>query len=165
MPILTFIYSGEDIFRSVKQEASLFAERQFDKDGNSLFNSFVFDEEYDILFKKLFFEAQAEVLSAVSAYFKGIPEDAEYFETQNFDKEKDLLIQLLMPDDFMIAMTKPVDIKIKQFIVDYILFLWLRTKSYNDANIYLQQANDSLGDVKSYLERRIRPLRRKGRLF
>lgn len=163
--ILTFVFSGEDIFRSVKQEASLFARNQYDVQGNPLFEQYVFDEAYDILFKKLFFEAQAEVLSAVSAYFKGIPQEPEIFEPQNFDKEKDFIFQLSMPGSFMEAMAKPADIKIKQFLVDYILYLWLRTKSQPHAGVYLAQSAETLAQVKALLERRMRPQRRKGRLF
>lgn len=62
MPLLTFIYSHDDIFGSVKQESSLHSIRQTDKDGNPMFETLVFDEAYLIKFRELFFNAQAQII-------------------------------------------------------------------------------------------------------
>ena len=163
--IITFIFSWDDIFRSVKQESSLLAERKVDAAGNSLFNQLVFDEEYEILFKKLFLEAQAYIDDVASAYNKGIPVDADYLETQDFSKERDYIIQLNMPQSIMIQASKAADIKIKQFLVDYIMYVWLRTKLPNEAEIYSIAAQTLLPEIKSQQERRSRKPELKGRWF
>lgn len=163
--LLTFIYSYDDIFRSVKQEASLYAERKTDTAGNSLFDELVFDEEYGILFRKHFFEAQAQVDTIVSAYLRDIPAGPEHFETQDFARDRDYILQLCMPDTFNAHMKRPVDIKIKQYLVDYFMYLWLRTKMPGDAEIYLFSASTLLPEIKSLLEKRTKNPRIKGRLF
>ena len=157
---LTFIYSHDNIFASVKQEASLLAERRFSQEGESLFEQIVFDEEYLILFRELFFDAQAEVTPALSAYMKDVPVEPDFFETQNFSKDRNCIFYLLMPDDWNFHLYKPVDIKIKQFIVAYIMYRWLETKLSQEAATYLERANSILGDVKSLLNKRIIPMRR-----
>ena len=151
---LTFIYSHDSVFQGVKQEASLYAKDKTDKDGNPLFENLVFDEAYLTKFRELFFDAQAEITPALSAYMKDIPVDPMYFETQDFSKDRDYIFHLLMPSDFNRHMTKPIDIKIKQFIIAYILYRWLETKVPTDASIYMERAAITKDEAKELLERR-----------
>jgi len=156
---LIFTYSHDNIFASVKQEASLFAVRKFDQNGDDLFNQLVFDEAYLIMFRQLFFEAQAEVTVALSGYMKDIPVASEYFETQDFFENRDYVFYLAMPDDWNYHLFKPVDIKVKEFLTAYIMYRWLETKSPQDAATYLQRATSVLEDAKTLLDKRTKPLR------
>jgi len=157
---LVFIYSHDNIFASVKQESSHLAIRKKDETGESLFEQLVFDEAYLILFRQLFFDAQAEVTPALSGYMKDIPVEAEFFETQDFSENRDYTFNLLMPDDWNFHLTRPVDIKIKQFIVAYIMWRWLETKLPQEAAAYLARATSVLDEAKALLNKRTKPIRR-----
>lgn len=165
MKLLTFIYSHESIFHDVKQESSQFAIRKSDKSGNPMFEHIVFDEAYLPRFRELFFDAQSEVTPSVSRYLRDVPYKAEYFETQDFSKNKDYTFSLILPDDFNMHMSKPIDIKIKQFIIAYIMYRWLETKLPEESAIYMQRANMVLSEAKGLLERRLNPIRRSHRLW
>ena len=157
---LTFIYSHDNIFASVKQESSLLAVRRKDENGDSLFENLVFDEAYLILFRQLFFDAQAEVTPALSAYMKEVPVKPEFFETQDFSSNRDYTFYLLMPDDWNFHLSRPLNIKVKQFIVAYIMYRWLETKLPQESAVYLERANSVLGDAKSLLNKMTQPFRR-----
>lgn len=157
---LTFIYSHDNIFASVKQESSLLAIRRKDENGDGLFDQLVFDEAYLILFRELFFDAQAEVTPALSGYMKDIPVEFDFFETQDFSKDRNYIFYLFMPDDWNFHLYKPVDIKIKQFIVAYIMYRWLETKLPQEAVTYLERANSVLDDIKGLLNKRTDAIRR-----
>jgi hypothetical protein len=57
-------------------------------------------------------------------------------------------------------LNKAVDIKIKQFLISYILYRWLETKLPEEAIIYQQRATSVLSEIKSLLEKRTKPIRR-----
>jgi len=158
---LMFIYSHDDVFASIKQEASLFSIRKYDPNGDSLFEQLVFDEAYLRLFRQLFFEAQAEVTVAFSGYMKDVPAESDYFETQDFFENMDYVFYLAMPDDWNFHLNKSVDIKVKEFLTAYIMYRWLETKLPQDAATYLQRAESVLKDSKTLLDKRIKPIRRK----
>lgn len=159
MKPLTFIYSHDNIFAAVKQESSLLAVRQYDKEGDGLFEKLVFDEEYLRLFRSLFFEAQAEVTPALSAYMKDVPVEPEYFEVRDFSKDRDYIFYLAMPDDWNFHLTNPVDTKVREFLVAYIMYRWLETKLPEEATVYLNRASDVLENAKNLLEKRTKPIR------
>jgi len=156
---LMFVYSHDNIFASVKQEASLLAVRRFDKDGDSLFEQLVFDEAYLILFRQLFFEAQAEVTIAFSGYMKDVPTEGDYFETQNFFEDRDYVFYLAMPSDWNYHLFKPVDIKVKEFLTAYIMYRWLETKLPQESLVYYQRARAVLDEAKVLLDKRTKPMR------
>lgn len=162
---LTFIYSHDSVFQSVKQESSQLAIRKKDNEGNSMFENLVFDEAYLIKFRELFFQAQAKVTPALSKYMKDVPVEPECYEKQDFTKNRDYIFHLLMPDDFNQSLRHSIDISIDKFLYEYILYEWLKTKSPQDAATYLESANDALKDVKSNLEVRTKPRRRKTSWF
>ena len=165
MKPLSLIYTHDNIFNGVKMESSLLAERRADTQGNSMFDQLVFDEEYLILFRQLFFDAQSELIPTLSAYIKAMPDEPGYFETQDFAHNRDCILTLLMPDSFMHEMGKVTDIKIKQFIISYIMYRWLETKLTDEAAIYLNRSHACLSDIKGLLEKRTKPVRRKARWF
>lgn len=153
IPII-FVYSHDNIFQGVKQESSHLAIRRNDNDGNQLFEKIVFDEAYLIKFRELFFDAQAEVTPALSAYMKDVPVGPHSLETQDFSTNRDYIIHLIMPRNYLQVMTKPVDIKIKQFLIAYIMYRWLETKLSDEAEMYLERAYKVLDDAKRMLDRR-----------
>jgi len=156
---VTFIYSHDNIFASVKQEASLLAVRRYDKNDNNLFDELVFDEGYLILFRQLFFDAQAEVTVALLAYMRDVPVEPINFETQDFSKDRDFVFWLVMPEDWNFHLAKPVDIKVKEFIVAYIMYRWLETKLPDESLIYLQRTNSALEKARIMLEKRTKLMR------
>jgi len=163
MILLSFIFSHDDIFRGVKQETSLLAIRQRDEEGYTLFEELVFDEAYEIKFRELFYDAQVRVTETVSAYLKGLPVQREYFETQDFSKNRDYSFSLEMPDDFVPAMYRPVDVRITEFLVAFIVYRWLETKLPSHAALFLARAQETLSKAQVLLDRRIHPVRLKGR--
>ena len=165
MKPLIFIFPHDIIFQGVKQESSQLAIRKSDKEGNPLFEQIVFDEAYLPKFRELFFDAQAEVTPAVSRYMRDVPVESEYFEYQDFSKNRDYTFVLAMPDDFNMHIGKPVDIKIRQFLIAYIMYRWLETKLPDEANVYMERANAVLQEAKGLLERRTKAIRRSHRLW
>lgn len=160
MKPLVFILSCENVFQSVKMEASQFAVRRFDKEGNSLFDELVFDEAYVPKFRELFFDGQSEIVSVLSVYMKNVPVSPEYFETQDFSKDKDFCFELAVSDDFNFHLAKPVDIKIREFLVAYILYRWLETKTPECAAIYFERLAKVKEEIKKMLATKTNPLRR-----
>jgi hypothetical protein len=146
---LVLTYSHDAIFDAVKQETSLLAERRFDKDGNTLFEQLVFDEEYLVKFRELFFDAQAEITSLLARFTKDVPATQGYFETQNFLQDRNFELVLNMDDQWNRHLQKPLDIKIKQFLVSYIVYRWLETKSPQDAGLFLQRAESLKDDIRN----------------
>lgn len=151
---LIFIYSHDNIFQGVKQESSLSYKNKVDKDGNNLFEQLVFDEAYLPKFRELFFDAQAEVNPALSAYMREIPVEPAYHEIQDFSKDRDYTFHLLMPYDYDGHMTHSIDIKIRQFIIAYIMYRWLEIKLPSDAGIYFERSERVKDKARELLERR-----------
>ncbi|MFT3994396.1 MAG: hypothetical protein QM660_08815 [Dysgonomonas sp.] len=161
----TFIYSHDSIFQGVKEESSLFSKDKVDKDGNLLFENLVFDEAYLSKFRGYFFDAQAEVTEAISSYLKDIPVEPEYFEFDDFSKNRDYTFFLLLPENFTSAMIIPVNTKIRQFLIAYIMYRWLELKQIAEYKSYQSRSENLLREVKGLLDRRNKPVRIKGRLF
>jgi hypothetical protein len=160
MKPLIFIYPHDDIFQDVKQESSYLAERMSGRDGNSLFETIVFDGEYLTLFRQLFFDARSYVTPALSAYMKEIPEESGWYEAQDFTADRNYEIILAMPDDFNFHLSKPVDARIRQFFIAYIMYRWLETKLPEQAAVYLARAEKTISETKNLLDKRIQPVKR-----
>lgn len=155
-----FLFTADEIFRAVKTESSLFAQRQVNGNGESLFNGLVFDEEYKDnvrLFRSYFFEAQSEIISIIP---DSVLADSEY-----------TFIDEDAPDDFTFtlktqvlrnpAYNKVVSIKAKEAIVSYIMYRWLETKLPEYAAIYKGRYKETLNTVRMNIRRvgigKIRP--------
>jgi hypothetical protein len=141
-------------------EASQFAVRRFDKEGESLFDELVFDEAYIPKFRELFLEGQAELISAMSGYMKDVPVNHEYFETQDFSKDRDFRFELAMDDDFNFHLAKAIDIKLKEFLVTYILYRWFETKTPEYASIYRERLVKVKEEIKEMLKIKTKPRER-----
>jgi hypothetical protein len=163
MKPIIYTYSHDNIFAGVKQEASLFAERQFNKQtGESLFEEVVFDEEYLRWFRPAFFEAQADVSVVLSAYMKNIPEYPEIHESQDFRDCPDYLIAISMPESWNFHLYKPLDSKIKEYLVAKIMFRWLETKAPDFAFIYKQRSDAVLDEISGILNIRTGNIQSRG---
>lgn len=154
--ILTIIQTHDEIFKGVKQESSLLAARLSEAPGTPTFENIVFDEERLILFRDLFFDGRSNVESACSAYF--MVQDDTYFDSQNFDSQKDFILQLEITD-FLQQMANNVNMKMKYYLIAYVMYRWLETKLPNEAATYYARAETHLQDMKRYLE--MRTMRRK----
>ena len=163
--IVTLIYTEQDIFKSVKEDTSHLAERTKDSKGESMFNDIVYDEEYMINFKRVFLQAQGNVLEKCMAYIKSLPAGAEYNDNQNFDTNKDFVLQLNMPDTFVAQASRILDVRIRTYLVTYIIYGWLKDKLPNVAAIYYSELEELLSGVKSTLHLRTTPIRTVGRLY
>ncbi len=165
MILLTFIYSHDLMFEAVKQEASLLAIRKADSDGNSLFENLVFDEAYLPTFRQLFFNAQGQIIPSLSGYLKDVPISPQYFERQDFSKNRDYTFVLAMPDRFNMHMARPIEDYIFSFIKDHIMYKWLETKSPNDASVFRLNTEQYKMNLMSALAKRTMVIRRRGHWF
>jgi hypothetical protein len=165
--IIFLMCTGDNIQKQVEMETSLLAERrrrEF-KDGTSeeLLDELVMDEEYEILFKRLFNEGGAEVVKGISSnYLVGTPTDMEavWREFPDFSQDRDFYLWLNMHDDFVLQYKKSIQVKLQQFLIDYVCWRWLETKSPDDAKTYLARLGVTMGDIQKLLIRKERPLRR-----
>lgn len=162
---LIFIYTHDMMFQAVKEESSQLAIRKADKDGNPLFEQLVFDEAYLPKFRQLFFNAQSQIIPTIAVYMKNIPTEGKYFERQDFTKDRDYTFSLLMPNDFNTHITQQIEDCIFNFIKDWIMYKWLKTKSPVDAASFLEDSEQSKSDLRIALSKRINPIRRKGYYF
>jgi len=160
MKPISFVFAHDIIFAGVKQESSLLAERRFKDTGETLFDELVFDEEYLIKFRELFFDAQVEVTAVLSAYMREVPTDAEVFEEKDFFENRDYAFVLMMPDSFNSHITRPLNIKIREYLIAYIMYRWLETKLPQEAAIYQSRAMAVLDKVQELSNIQDRPIRR-----
>lgn len=162
MIIVPYIFSHSSIAEAVKQESSLYAERKHTAEGDTLFEELVFDEEYYRKFRELFFDAQAMVIDRFSAYmqYETNEEEAYIFEEVDYTKDIDFYFVLLMPSTFNKFYSKPASIKTREFIIAYIMYRWLETKSPEEAAAYKTRSEMTLIDARAYLEKRIAGTRR-----
>lgn len=167
MILVPYIFSHDYILEAVKQESSLYAERKTSDTGESLFEQLVFDDEYYRKFRELFFDAQAAVIDRFGAYMQYTAGSSTtyFFEESDFSIDRDFTFDLLMPDDYNQFYNKQVSIKTREYLVAYIMYRWLETKSAQEAAIYKSRADDSLMDARAYLEKRIARSRTGGNFF
>lgn len=163
--IITLFYTEGDIFKAVKEDSSHLAKRTKDGNGDSLFEDIVYDEAYMINFKRVFLQARANIIEACMAYIKSIPSSAEYVDNQNFDTNKDFVVQLDMPETFAVQASQIIDSNIRTYLVAYILYIWLKDKLPNVAGIYYSELDELLKSVKSAMNMRTKPIRTRGSLY
>ena len=135
MILVPYIFSHDSIAEAVKQESSLHAVRKQTEEGDNLFEELVFDEEYYRKLRELFFDAQAEVMDRFSPYmqYETESESATIFEEADFTKDIDFTFTLLMPCRYNMQYNKQVSIKVREFIIAYIMYRWLETKVPEEA--------------------------------
>jgi len=163
--ILTFIQTKDDIQKAVKQDTSYLGVRTRDGNGDVMFEQVVYDEDYEIQFKRFFLDAQVQIIEACSAYLKGIPAGVSYTDNQNFDEDKDFIIQLAMPDDFLSHNRKVIDIRMRRYMIAHIMYSWLKDKLPQAAAVYENELSPLINGIKSALNTRLTPVRTKGKLF
>jgi hypothetical protein len=164
MQTITITNERDDIRELVKEETSIIAKRrpappplphETTLQREELFNDLlILDEENETMFNRLFQEAHAEVISRVNAKF--IKETT----TDVGDGDGNSVIILNMPDEWPIQYERSVGFKVRQFIVDYIVWRWLEGKSPGDAAMYFSRLDETVKDIQGLLNRWGRPLRR-----
>ena len=167
MSLLLFIYTHDNLQKLVKAETSYIAERRFRELNNGmreeLFDELVMDEAYDVLFRRLFDEAHADIILHISSnYLAGTPTDLDpvYHEFPDFSKDRDFVIWLNMHTDFPMQYKKSIDIKLQQYLVDYICYRWLETKSPKDSMTFFSRLEKTIEDVQRLLVRKTTPIKR-----
>jgi hypothetical protein len=161
MKPLVLIYPKDNIFEDVKQEASLYAERKYDKEGTPIFEQLVFDEEYDTKFRELFLDARAAVGGILAPHMKGVPSKMGYFEQTDYEDMTNCRYYLSMRDNWNSHYRMPLDTNIRQFFIAYIMYRWLETKAPEDAAIYYQRCEKLKEEIKTALDAQLGVLRRK----
>ena len=168
MIVVPYIFSHDSIAEAVKQESSLYAERKQTAEGDNLFEELVFDEEYYRKFRELFFDAQAMVIDRFGAYMQYETDDdaTSIFEEADYSENVDFYFVLVMPCSYNKVYNKQVSIKTREYIVAYIMYRWLETKSPEEAAVYKTRSEMTLIDARAYLEKRIAGRRRSaGNMF
>ena len=154
-----FLHTSSSIQSAVNRETSYIAER------SESFENIVYDEEYFQQFRDHFLEARANIIEATLAYSKNVEMDDTYFDITNFDDEKDFAITLEFPDDHIKQTHQPMLVKMREYLISYIVYRWLENKIPEIAAVYLNKAEGALSGIKSLCEKRISPLRRRGMYF
>lgn len=150
-----FTFKHDNIFQDVKQEASLYAERKFTPEGVDLFAELVFDEEYMRKYRELFLDAQARIIDKFGPYIAYMDDEEYEFEENNPEIDEDFTFTLRMPHDYNKFYNKYVSIKCREYIVSYIMYRWLETKSERESEQFKTRSFDALKESRSYLEKRI----------
>jgi hypothetical protein len=143
----------------VKNETSDLAVRRLKETPNGtqdMFDELVMDESHDYTFKRYFNQAHAEIMRYIPPeYLRDTPTDLTpvFREFPDFRQDRDFNLWLIVPRGFVPNYRKSIDIKIEQFLIDYICYRWLETKSPNDAMAYFSRLEKTMRDVLSFLRR------------
>jgi len=166
MKPLIFVYAHDNMLQYVKQEASQLAIRKrdgegfaSDKEGNTYFDLFVFDEAYTVKFRELFFDARAEIVHLLSAHLKKVPALARAIDEEDYDRTVNFRLILGMEDEWNCHLSKPLDSKIREFIIACIMYRWLETKLPEDAATYLMRADRLKQMIKDMSNTMLKPSR------
>ena len=170
--IVAYIITGDMLSKAVKLETSLLAERRHKeyKDGTSedLMDELVMDEEYEILFKRLMNDGKADIMLNLSSnLLVDTPTDLEpvYSEFPDFRQDRDFNLFLNLHADWPTQYKKTVENKLQQYLIDFICYRWLETKSPNDAATYYSRLHTTLEDVRRLLVRKKNPLQIKPTMY
>jgi hypothetical protein len=109
-------------------------------------------------------DAKAEIINNISSnYMIDTPTDLEavYTEFPDFRQDRDFNLWLNMHADFLLQYRKSIETKMQQYMIDYICYRWLETKSPNDAATYFSRLDGTLADIRQMLIRKRNPIKRK----
>lgn len=162
-----FVFTHDLIQKGVKLETSYLAVRRKQQtEGGALeemLNELVMDEDHEVLFKRLFLQAHAEVISKISVnYLMDTPTDLQsvYTNFSDFREDRDFVLFLNMHWDFPLQYKKSIEVKLEQYLIDYICYRWLETKSPDDAVTYKARLEPTLTEIRVLLVRKTQPLKR-----
>ena len=162
--IIFFVITKDMLAKAVELETSLLAERRRDASGEEMLADLVMHDDYDVLFKRLMNDAKAEIINNISSnYMIDTPTDLEavYTEFPDFRQDRDFNLWLNMHADFLLQYRKSIETKMQQYMIDYICYRWLETKSPNDAATYFSRLDGTLADIRQMLIRKRNPIKRK----
>jgi len=163
--IIFFIYTHDLLQKAVKLETSLLALDKNSGSSEDMMLKLVMDESpaHEIMLKRLMNDAHAQIILNISSnYFIDTPTDLEqvFTEFPDFRQDRDFNLFLNMHSDWPLNYKKSVDIKIQQYLVDYICYRWLETKAPNEAMTYKSRLAGTLDDMKRLLIRKTNPIKR-----
>lgn len=162
--IIFFIITKDFLAKAVEQETSHLAAIRRSEDGLEQIDDLVMDGDQEVLFKRLMNDAKAEVINNIgSNYLIDTPTDLEavYTEFPDFRQDRDFNLWLNMHDDFLMQYRKSIEIKMQQYMIDYICYRWLEKRSPKDAQTYASRLVDTLTDIRQMLIRKRNPIKRK----
>lgn len=162
--IIFFILTRDMLQKAVKLETSILAKNRKDKDNNERLD-LVMDDEFanDIMFKRLMQDGHAEVIQNLSVNFlMDTPTDLQDVMTEfpDFSQDRDFCLFLNVSNNWSTQYRKSTDIKLQQYMIDYISYRWLENKSPDDASAYYSRLNKTIDDIQSLLVRTTVPLKR-----
>lgn len=146
---LVFDYKRDVILDAVMLETSLLSNSIRDAAGNARLE-LVMDDDFaaGVKFRELFFDAQSEVMRVVQAYTRDVSALDIYRDSDDFSDENDFFFTLMMPPGFNLNMAKPLNQKIREYIVAYICYRWLELRDAECAAVYfsrLERAIQAIG--------------------
>lgn len=154
-----FVYSKEEIREAVKMETSYIAERQTDlsyeqrTDGsNNLFEVLhIFDEHYEELYKRYLDEACADLMILIPAgnIADGPPDPPENSTIISLDIE-----------NYPTGLISALRVKIRQYIIERILWLWFRAKLPHLAKMFEAALEVTKSEISKLLSRRTKLMKR-----
>ena len=158
---LTYIFKKGFIKEAVNQETSYIAERQPSmevpqfKDGTiNLFEQlFVFDEHQQTLFDRYFVEAYAQLMLVIPAGYM-------YSDLVEPEPPGDDLISELEINDFPKQFVSPLYVKMRQYIIEHIIWRWLDGKLPAIAKTFFDRLEVTRKDISDLLSKRTRSMRR-----
>lgn len=165
--MIFFIFTHDNIQKGVKLETSLLAVRHREQSPKgeevSRYEELVMDEGYDVLFKRLFEQAHAEVIATIpSQYIAHTHTDLTPVvrEFADFSKDRDFVLWVDMPEEFPMQYRKSIDIKVEQFMIDYICWRWFETKLPQEAISYYGRLESTKEEIQRMLNKRKGGVRR-----
>lgn len=95
----------------------------------------------------------------------GMPETMEADNAMMETRDNEMKIELVMTNNFNQSFLGAAITAMHEYLVNTVLAEWYTLTSPSDAAFYYSQAESNFQDVKSCLEKRIKPVRRKLTLF
>lgn len=165
MKRIDFWITAKTIFQQVQHETTLIALTCTDQQGQQLYTRYVMDSDHLLLFRSYFQEARANTLTKFTAYTKHQPLPNGEDTDDTTGKDEDFFVTLLLPADFPTASASLLHNLIYEHLTAWTLYRWFETKLPQEAAIFRQRAQQKLNEIPGILEHRIRPARRRYRLF
>ena len=168
MKTIFFIYSHDALQMLVKLETSMQAKsvRVNTKEGQARVydDALVLDEDSEPMFRKLMLEAHADMMMALPTWMiADTPTDMQpvFSQFADFSVDRDFSLWVNLPDDWPAQYQKSADIKIQQFLVDYICEKWYEKTMPELSALYMQKLQPTKDEVVRLLSKKTETVRRR----
>lgn len=149
-----YTISHDDVSKAVEEETAILGERRRleTKGGDvvSLLEELVMDGEYDNLFRRYFDDARAELVSLLpTRCLEGSPSggDPKWLDGTDVRSERDFVLWIWLKKDMPLAYRSTIDKLLLRYLVDYVVYRWLETKSEGDAASYYNRLEGTKGRI------------------